>query len=163
MDGNRTERDPRFRPGWSAKKWRDHPLGIDLPSHTTVIVRDVAKARDLFVTGFDGKFLHEEESKATGCKSVYVMLGDQTIIELAQPIAKDSLAGQDMEKNGEIVHSQTWRVKDLNKAEQYLKSKGLRTQHLGKDLMIIDPAQALNAIHGFTTRHIPNDPRKPAP
>jgi catechol 2,3-dioxygenase-like lactoylglutathione lyase family enzyme len=163
MDGARTERDPRFTKGWSPAKWRDHPLGIEITSHITVLVRDLAKATALYAATMDTKLLFEEESPATACKSAYLVLGEQTVVELAMPLAKDSLAGEDMEKNGEIVHAVTWRVKDLARAESYLASKGLRTRRLGKETVIIEPADAFGAVLGFTSRRLPKDPRKLTP
>ncbi|MBM4405911.1 MAG: hypothetical protein FJ039_07005 [Chloroflexi bacterium] len=165
MDGRRTERDPRFiKKGWSARYWRDeHPLGIELTSHCTVLVKDLAKARALFTNAMNATFLFEEASAATKCASAYVLLGEGTVVELAMPQAKDSLAGEDMEKNGEIVHAVTWRVKDLAKAQRHLESKRLRTRRLGNDTIIIEPADAFGAVLGFTSRRLPNDPRKPTP
>ncbi len=164
MDGARTERDPRFAKGWSPGFWRDrHPLGIEMASHVTVLVKDVVKAKAFFTGVMNAPLLFEEESAATQCKSAYVLLGEQTVVELAMPLTKDSPAGQDLEKNGEIVHAVTWRVKDLEKAHQHLSSKRLRTHHLGKEHLIIDPADAFGAVLGFTSRRLPNDPRKPLP
>ena len=84
-------------------------------------------------------------------------LGD-TIVELAQPTGP-GLAADDLDANGEIHHSATWKVRDLGAAEKHLSSKGI--SFIGRDehILLADPATTHGAPMRFTDQAVPGDPR----
>lgn len=152
--------DPRFKPGWSPSFWRDqHPLGIERTAHLTVLMRDLERAKAVFQDALQGRLVHEEESAGKSTQSAYFWVGQDTIVEAARPTSVDSLAGRDLERNGELLHAVTFKVKDLRAAADYFREKSIPTLTLDEQTFILDPAAAFGAVLGFTERSIPNDPR----
>ena len=152
-------KDPRFEPGWSNALWREqHPLGIERASHITVVVRDMPSAKRLYCDVLGGKLIHEEQ--AAGRKeSAFVAIGEDTVVELARPLSSVSLEGREMEANGEGVYALTFKTRDLARAGDFLRSKGLRPDADGADSIVLGKDQAFGMVVGFTRRALPNDPR----
>jgi len=152
--------DPRLRLGWSSAYWRDiHPLGIERASHITVLARDLDRAGAFFAGTLDGKPFHQDDS-GPGNKTRYYLIGEDTVIGTAMPLSSASDAGQELEKNGEVIFSVTFKVKDLNRAESFLRAKGLRVRDRTADSFVVNKDDALGLVLAFTQRSLPNDPRK---
>jgi catechol 2,3-dioxygenase-like lactoylglutathione lyase family enzyme len=151
--------DPRLQPNWSNSFWRErHPLGIERASHITVVVRDLPTAKRLYCEALGGKLMSEEESPNRK-KSAFVAVGEDTVVELAQPLSSASPESRDMEQNGEGIYSVTFKTKDLRRAEDFLKSKQLRPASDGADSIVLGKDQAFGMVVGFTGRALANDPR----
>ena len=151
--------DPRLQPSWSNSFWRErHPLGIERASHITVVVRELAEAKRLYCEILGGRLIHEEESPGRK-KSAFAAIGEDTVVELAQPLSMATPEGRDMERNGEGIHALVFKTADLAKAKQFLESKGLKPQMDGADSIVLDREQAFGMAVGFTRRALPNDPR----
>ena len=151
---------PRLDPDWDADRWRtEHPLGFSGASHITVLVRDLERATGFFGGVLGSRVFHEAATNNRGCASRFLMLGNETVVEIAQPIDGDSRAGRDLTANGEIVHSITLRVAELAAATAYLTEKGVglvaRTDHT----VVLDPADCFGAVIEITDALLPNDPR----
>jgi Glyoxalase/Bleomycin resistance protein/Dioxygenase superfamily len=105
--------DPRFQPAWSNAYWREqHPLGIERTSHVTVVVRDLPAAKRLYCDILQGKLMCEEETSGRK-RSAFVAVGEDTVVELAQPLSASSAEGRDMEQNGEGLYSVTFKTRSL--------------------------------------------------
>lgn len=151
--------DPRLQPAWSNSYWRQqHPLGIERASHITVLVRDLPRAKRLYCDILGGKLIHEEES-AGRKRSAFVAVGEDTVVELAQPLSTASPEGREMELNGEGIYSVTFATRDLARADAFLKSKQQRPDPEGADSISLGKDQAFGMVVKFTERKIPNDPR----
>jgi catechol 2,3-dioxygenase-like lactoylglutathione lyase family enzyme len=151
--------DPRLQAGWTAAMWRDeHPLGIVRASHITVTVGDLAAATTLYGETMGGKLIHRAEV-AGRKRSVYFAIGEDTVIEAAEPLSASSAEGQDFARNGAGVYSITFQSRDLPRAAEFLKAKGQRVHEDGGDLFVIDRADAFGMTIGFSGRAIPGDPR----
>ena len=151
--------DPRLQPAWSNNFWREqHPLGIERASHITVVVRDLPSAKRLYGDILGGKLIHEEEA-AGRKRSVFVAVGEDTVVELAQPLSTTSPEGREMEQNGEGIYSVTFATRDLARANAFLKSKQLRPEADGSDTIVLGKDQAFGMVVGFSQRKLPNDPR----
>jgi catechol 2,3-dioxygenase-like lactoylglutathione lyase family enzyme len=150
-------KDPRFAPEWSSDPWREHPLGIEGASSIGVAVRDLAGAERLYCEVLGGTLMHEEE--VPGRRRAYVAVGEDTVVELVQPLTATSLAARDIEANGDGIHSLIFRTSDLGKAQDFLQSKGMRPESDGDDTIVLGPDQAFGMVFGFTQRQLPNDPR----
>jgi catechol 2,3-dioxygenase-like lactoylglutathione lyase family enzyme len=151
-------KDPRMEPNWSSAKWRDdHPLGIEKASHMTLVVRDLPASKRLYVDLLDGKLMHEEETAAK--RSAFVAIGEDSVVELAQPLKSDSAEARDMEQNGEGIHALVFKTRNLRRATDFLKSKNLRPQEDASGTALLDRDQAFGMVIGFTERALPNDPR----
>ena len=122
-------------------------------------MHDVGKATTTFCEGLNGTLVHQETDRADQTSSAYIAVGEDTIVEVAQPLSSDSLLGKDVAKNGEIVHAVTFKVKDANAAKKYLKRLFVRTEDREAGF-VIRPEDAFGAVIGFTERAIPNDPRE---
>ena len=61
--------------------------------------------------------------------------------------------------SGRDVYSLIFKTRDLAKANDFLKSKGLRPEAAGSDSIALGKDQAFGMVVGFTQRALPNDPR----
>jgi len=151
--------DPRLQPAWSSSFWsQQHPLGIERASHITVVVRDLRSAKRLYCDILGGKLIHEEES-AGRKRSAFVAVGEDTVVELAQPLSQTSPEGREMEANGEGIYSVTFATRDLARVSAFLESKLLRPEPDGSESIVVGKDQAFGMVVGFTERKLPNDPR----
>ena len=150
--------DPRFEPGWSPAYWRDeHPLGIEGPSHITTVVTELGPARSLYEDVLGGRVIHEEADAEV--ERAYVLVGEDTVVDLAHPLRPGSMLGRDLAAHGELPHAMTWKVRDLEAAERHVEKAGVGISSRGGDTLTLDPADTFGAILAFTDRSIPGDPR----
>lgn len=151
--------DARLQPGWSSAFWRDeHPLGIERCSHLTLVIRDLERVRSFWVDLLEGRPFLERESRARGTRSLFVAVGEEVVVELAQPVAEGSAAGRELAKSGEILHAACFRVRDLGRAEKFLRELGLEVERADDELEL-GPDQALGARYRFSEAPLPGDPR----
>lgn len=151
--------DPRLKPDWTAAPWRSrHPLGIDRTSHITVLFGDLKAAITLYVDLLGGRLLHESETPGRK-RSVFIAVGEDTVIEAAQPLSASSPEGRDLELNGEGVHSVTFKTLDLKRAAEFLKSKNQRVEVESANFFTLNIGDTFGMPMGFTDLAIPNDPR----
>jgi catechol 2,3-dioxygenase-like lactoylglutathione lyase family enzyme len=151
--------DPRMQPNWSANYWRDqHPLGIERASHITLVVRDLPATRRLYVDVLDGRLIHENEI-AGRKKSAFVAVGEDTVIEIAQPLNNDSAEAHDLEKNGEGVHALTFKVRNLQKAMEFLRERQQKPAAEADGSVVLGADQAFGMVVGFTEKPLPGDSR----
>src|SRR5208337_2657121 len=93
--------DVRLHPGWSAAFWRDtHPLGIERASHITVLVNDLGQGKSFFQDVLGGKLIHEEHTPGRK-SSAYVAVGEDTVVEVAQPLSASTPEARELAKAGE--------------------------------------------------------------
>jgi catechol 2,3-dioxygenase-like lactoylglutathione lyase family enzyme len=151
--------DPRLQPAWSNEFWRErHPLGIERASHITAVVRDVVVARKFYCDILGAKLIHEAET-AGNRRSAFVAVGEDTVVELLQPLSSNSAEAQDLEKNGEGFFGVTFKIRNLAKATEFLKSKQMKPESDGQNGVALNREQAFGMVVGFTERPLPNDPR----
>jgi catechol 2,3-dioxygenase-like lactoylglutathione lyase family enzyme len=148
-----------LRPGWTTAPWREHhPLGIDRTSHITVLFGDLKAAKTLYVDLLGGKLLHEAETPGRK-RSAFIAVGEDTVVEAAQPLSATSPEGRDLEANGEGVHAVTFKTLNLKRASEFLKSKGQRIEAESADMLVLNTRGTFGMVVSFTDRAIPNDPR----
>jgi hypothetical protein len=152
-------RDPRFAPGWSASWWADyHPLQIQKVSHLTLSTSDLARASDLYLGLLQGTLLHEGDNPVHGSHSVFVLVGDDTVVELAQPMGEGPLQA-DMVRFHHSLYSLTFKVRNLGEARSYLESKSVKFAAGDATTLVTNPDTTQGCVMGFTTSEIPRDPR----
>jgi catechol 2,3-dioxygenase-like lactoylglutathione lyase family enzyme len=145
--------DPRAEPGWDASWWAtDHPLGVVGLAYLTVVVGDLDRATAFYTAGLGGRLVREDESELTGTKDAFVALGDDSVVALSTPTTSDSLAGQDHARHGDILHSLTFRVVDLDRAEAHLRNHGIGIAGRDDETILADPTDTFGALLGFTVR-----------
>jgi hypothetical protein len=151
------ERDPRFGTQWGTEPWRDGPLGIERLSHMTTVVRDLDSARALYVATFGGEVFHE--TNTAGATSAFVLVGRNTVVELAQPLDDTSRLATDLSEHGELPHSVTFLVSDLEAVERHAQKLGVGVIERGGSTVTLDPADCFGALWSFTNEALPGDPR----
>ncbi len=150
--------DPRLQPAWSSEFWRErHPLGIERASHLTAVVTDVSAAKRFYSEVLGAKVIDERSTPIK--QSAFVAVGEDTVVELAQPISSNTPEARDLEKNGEGFFALTFKTRNISKAADFLRSKQLRPDHDGDGSIVLGQDQAFGMTIGFTERSIPNDPR----
>ena len=150
--------DPRLQPGWSIDYSRDHhPLGIERASHLTVLFRDLTEAPAVYQHALGGTLIHEAEVPGRK-RSLYYAVGEDTIIEAAQPLSPTSPEGLDLARVGEGIYSVTFKTRNLQRAAEHLLSKGQRFTEEG-DSLVLDSNQAFGMMIGLSETDIPNRPR----
>jgi catechol 2,3-dioxygenase-like lactoylglutathione lyase family enzyme len=151
--------DPRFEANWSPSWWADyHPLQIQKVSHVTISTYDLAKARDVYIGLLHGTLLHEDVNPILGARSAFVLVGSDTIVELAEPVGEGPLQS-DMVRFHQSLYSITFKVRDLRDAEQYLESKGVKFTLADDTILVTDADTTNGCIMAFTTSEVPGDPR----
>jgi len=152
--------DARLQPGWSPVFWRErHPLGIERASHITVLVHDLAPAVHFYRDVLLGKLIHEEE-RAGEHKSAFVAAGEDTAVELRQPLSTTSPEARDLAQNGDSIYGVTFKTINLAKAADFLKSKKQRIESQTGDSLLLNKDDTFGMVVGFTERALPNDPRR---
>jgi catechol 2,3-dioxygenase-like lactoylglutathione lyase family enzyme len=147
--------DPRLKPDWDPNWWAEHhPLGLVGLAYTTVLTRDPERAKQVYTEVLGGTLVHEDSSALTGTSNAYVLMGD-TIVELATPVRDGTLAAEDMAANGQIHHAAAFRVRDLDQAEQYLKSKGIEPLARDETTLLTRPDTTHGVPFRWTVADIP--------
>lgn len=151
-------RDPRFTDEWSDDPWRvGHPLGLVRLDHTTVVVRDLERAKALFGPVLEGDLVHERSDG--DADRAYVLVGTDTMVELLRPTRDDTRWGLELAKNGELPNALTLLVRDLDAAQRHVESCGVRIEERSDDTLTADPTTTFGVVFSFTTARIPGDPR----
>jgi hypothetical protein len=152
--------DPRFRPDWNPAWWADrHPLHVRKFSHATVTTRDVNRALEVYVGVLKGRLIHEGDVGSHGSRSAFVLVGDDLIVELAQPAHESSPLAHDMQRYHESLYSLTYKVADLEEAEEYLARKGVKFSVSNGTVLVSDPATTQGCVMEFSALDVPGDPR----
>lgn len=150
--------DTRFNDGFDPRWWAEnHPLTLEYLGSTSVVTRDLGRAKDIYIQALGGTLLQEVDVPLTGTRSAFVLLGD-TVVELAQPTGA-GLAAVDLAENGEIHHSATWKVRDLAAAQRHLESNNVKIVDGDGHTLIADPQTTHGAPMRFTDLAVPGDPR----
>jgi catechol 2,3-dioxygenase-like lactoylglutathione lyase family enzyme len=149
--------DPRFKPGWSTQPWKEGPLGIERLSYMTTVVRDLEAARRFYERTLGGTVFHHESSATA--TSAFVLVGLDTVVELARANDETSRLAADLAAHGELPHSVTLLVRDLENAERGVEKVGVRVVDRAGDALLLDPGDCFGALWRFTDRRLPGDPR----
>jgi catechol 2,3-dioxygenase-like lactoylglutathione lyase family enzyme len=151
--------DPRLQPGWSIDFPRNrHPLGIERASHITVLFRELEDARRVYGEALGGRLIHQEEVPNRK-RSLFFAVGEDSVIEAAQPLSASGPEGQELERIGEGIFSLSFKTRDLARAADHFRSLRQRIVFDDAGTLTIDREDAHGMLIGFTGRDIPNDPR----
>jgi catechol 2,3-dioxygenase-like lactoylglutathione lyase family enzyme len=150
-------RDPRFQPQWTLAPWRQGPLGIERLSHMTTVVHNLDRARRFYEETLGATVFLEEACETK--RSAYVLVGLDTVIELAQPLSEGSWLAADLAAHGELPHSATFRVRDLTAVESHAEKIGIRVAERRSDSLTLEPGDCFGAVWSFSEGDIPGDPR----
>ncbi len=152
--------DLRELDSWSSmrKFWElSHPLGIKRMLYVTLGVRDLDSAVKVFVDTLQGMPIAEGIDDGGHYKFAVIQLGD-CLLQIGEPLDEESSLGLHVARWGNMIYSVTFRVRDLDSAQAWLNSKGIKTFRPRADLLAADPADTFNAPYFFTTAVLTGDP-----
>jgi hypothetical protein len=153
-------RDPRFRPGWSPSWWADrHPLHVQKLSHVTVTTRDISRSAQFYEGVLHAPVIHMGEVPSNRSRSVFLLVGEDLMVELAEPLDDSSPIAADMARYNQSLYCVTYKVRDLQEAREYLARKGVTFSLNDGTTLVTDPASSHGAVMAFTTWGIPGDTR----
>jgi catechol 2,3-dioxygenase-like lactoylglutathione lyase family enzyme len=152
--------DPRLRQDWDPDWWvHSHPLGLQRLAYTTVVTSDIDRARHIYADVLGGTPLHDNVSELTGTANSYVLMGNETVVELATPVRDGTIAAAELAAFGNAQHAATFKVSDLDRAAKYLASKGITVTDRDELTLVTDPATTHGVPFRWTTWTVPGDPR----
>jgi len=135
-----------------------NPLGIERASHIGVVVRDLPAAKRLYCHTLGGTLIHEEEISGRK-QSAFVAIGEDSVVELIQSHSPASLEGQDLEKNGEGIHSLIFKTSNLDRARDFLKAKTSSTRIRTEQIRLSSDRIRRLEWSWIYPAHPANDPR----
>jgi catechol 2,3-dioxygenase-like lactoylglutathione lyase family enzyme len=148
-----------LQPGWSMEFPRDrHPLGIERASHITMLFSDLNNARGVYQDALGAKLIHEQELSGHK-RSAFYAVGEDTVIEAAQPLSTSTPEGRELERAGEGIFAVTFKTRNLDRAANHLRANNVRFE-LSDNSLMINPDDASGMVLGFTEQALPNDPRQ---
>ena len=152
------EGDPRHETGY-ADRWLNHPLGIRQMHCVTFAVNDLSGALDTLNTMTGQRPGYRGMNEGTGRESAYLWFTDH-MLEITTPIEEDTAIGRAVPQPGPKIESCTFRVQDLDRTADYLRSTDMGViGEPSEGRIAIDPSGIQGAMYLFTDRSIPNDPR----
>ncbi len=160
--------DPRLRPHWEGfarDYWpNQHPLRLLRMSHVTILVDDVEAAAAFYGTVLGGTPLPAQPSRIDGVESRHVLVGDDTVVELARPLDPSSPLGAELAAVGQGAIGATFLVRDLDRALTHLKGHpdaggGRPVAEVGPHDVVLDRSQTWGVEFRFTDEGLLGDPR----
>jgi catechol 2,3-dioxygenase-like lactoylglutathione lyase family enzyme len=145
--------DPRLQPGWTTDYWRDrHPLGIEGASHMTVLFRNLEDSRLVYEKALGAEVIHHGQIPGRK-RSLYFAVGEDTVVEAAQPLSSTTPEGKDLARAGEGIFSVTFKTRNLGRVADYLRSKAQEFTEDG-DSLVLNSDQAFGMTIGFTESNL---------
>lgn len=139
--------DLRLRSGWSAAWWREqHPLGIVGLDSVVTTGPDLAGATSFYTEVFGLEHLGNRQIPDVGAMAAAFRVGTDApfVIEHWQPQASAKQLGH-LAESGRGIYGMTFRVRSLEAASRYLRSKGLQPAWEGRDRLAIRRSDAFGA------------------
>jgi hypothetical protein len=152
--------DPRELDSWSStqKFWElSHPLGIRRLQYVTLGVTDLETAVKVYADTLQAIPVAEGIDDGGHYRFTTVQIGD-CLLQIAEPLDEASPLGEHVARWGNMIYSITFRVNDLESAQAWLSSKGIRTSRPRAGLLATDPADTFSAPYLFTTDTLEGDP-----
>lgn len=155
--------EPRFSPQWAA--FRDdfwphrHPLGLERLSHLTVVVHDVDAATRFYTDVVDAVRLDKQPPWEPDADSAFVMVGEDTVVELVHPHDPASRLGRELGSVGECVIGVTFKVRDVDKAASHLEVRQAPVVAVEDHRIVLDRTRTWGAEYRFTDEALRGDPR----
>ena len=159
----RTLAEPRFERSWQAFRrdyWSNHPLGLERLSHVTILVSKLREASEFYAGVLDGTPLAETRPTLDGTESSYVLVGDDTVIELAHPLDDTSELGRELHTAGQGVVAVSFKVLDVPKAEEHLRTWDAPVASTNSTEIVLNRKQTWGLEFRFRTTPLQGDERR---
>ena len=156
--------DPRFTPSWrdfSREFWTNgHALGVERLSHLTLVVHDVGEAQRFYTDVLDAQLLPDQGDGGTpGTESTFVLVGEDTVLELAHPTDDASVLGRELAQVGQCVTGVTFKVVDAARSAQFLTLRQFPVAATEDHEITLDRARTWNTDYRFSDLPLVGDPR----
>ena len=155
--------DPRMRPEWAPFRdafWATHhPLGLQRMSHITIVVNDLAAAEKFYVELLDATPLPDQPATYPDATSRYVVVGEDTVVELLSPADADSRPGRDLANVGESVIGASFTVRDVAKALEHVTRMSAPVATSSDHEIVFDVERTWGCEYRLTDRVLTGDPR----
>jgi hypothetical protein len=122
-----------------------------------MLFRDLSDAQRVYGGALGAKLIHEQEMPGRK-RSAFYAVGEDTVIEAAQPLSSSWPEGRELEQAGEGIFSVTFKTRSLDRAAEHLRSNDVRFDSAERSL-VINREDAFGMVLGFTDQGLPNDPR----
>jgi catechol 2,3-dioxygenase-like lactoylglutathione lyase family enzyme len=162
MEGPHIVAEPRFAPSWAQfarDYWSNHPLGLERMSHVTILVHDVAAAAAFYVDVLDGVALPDSPPTLGDTDARFVLVGEDTVLELAQPRVATSPAARELGDAGQGAVAVTFKVRDVRAAEAHLRQWEAPITSTGAEEVVLDRARTWGLEFRFRGAPLVGDPR----
>jgi catechol 2,3-dioxygenase-like lactoylglutathione lyase family enzyme len=155
--------DPRFAEHYEsfrAEFWATrHRLGLQRLSHVTVVVHDVDDVAGFYTDVLDATELPAQPSTVGDASARFVLVGEDTIVELAQPRDPGSVIGSELATVGQCVTHATFTVRDIGRAREYLELLATPIDTTDDHEVVLDSKRTWNLEYRFTDRVLAGDTR----
>jgi catechol 2,3-dioxygenase-like lactoylglutathione lyase family enzyme len=155
--------DPRFSAHWPAFRddyWpKRHPLTLQRLSHVTVVVDDVDAGRRFYTEVLDAVALVDQPATAPDADSSFVLVGEDTVVELTHPRDPSSVIGRELATVGQCVTGVTFTIGDIARAEQHLRQHETPVATVNEHAIVLDRSRTWGVEYQFTDRSLVGDPR----
>jgi catechol 2,3-dioxygenase-like lactoylglutathione lyase family enzyme len=129
-------------------------------SHITVVVDDLPAAEKFYVDVLDAVPLPDQDATVPRGVARYVVVGEDTVLELLVPGDTDSSHARDLERVGPSVTGVTFTVRDVAAVAEFLE---LRLPEFVSDVtehvLRLDVGKTWGCEYRFTDRVLAGDPR----
>jgi catechol 2,3-dioxygenase-like lactoylglutathione lyase family enzyme len=151
--------DPRILDTWSslAKMWREHPLTLERFSYVTLGVRDLEAAVATYVETMQAVPVEQGTDPDLRARYQILQLGD-CLLQIAEPVGPDSPLGRHVAQWGNMIYSLRFLVRDVDSAQEWLNTCGVRTERLRRGLIVTDTEDCFGAPIFFSDEEIEGDP-----
>ena len=154
--------EPRATPSWDAFRreyWPNHPLHLERMSHITILVRDLEQATSFYTGVLDATLLPETAATLPGTQCRYVLVGEDTVVELALPSDDSSALGRELHEVGQSAVAATFKVRDVAAAEQHLRNWEAPVAAVEPTCIVLDRKETWGLEFRFTDTSLRGDPR----
>jgi hypothetical protein len=121
------------------------------------MVADLEAALKLYLGPLDGQLLQQADD--ADARRAFVLVGTDTVVELAKPVGAGTALHDDLERNGQLPHSVTFLVRDVGAARVHLNAVGVGAVDVDGGTLLLDPSATLGARLLLTDAALPGDPR----
>jgi methylmalonyl-CoA/ethylmalonyl-CoA epimerase len=98
--------------------------------HVSVAVRDMETAASLFSDILGGEYVGGMEFPEDGYRFAQYRYPNRMKVELLEPIGHEGFLARFLERRGEGVHHLTFRVTDIERRLEHLRSNGIEPVHV---------------------------------
>ena len=150
--------DPRLQDDWDvrARRWSEHPLGIERLGYATMAVSDVDATRAVFEKLWLAVPVHDGVDEGRGVRSCFMQLG-HFLIEIALPLSDDGPLAEHVARFGDMLYRLHVPRARSRRVEAYSPPSTCAPRHLRRR-RLRRPRRLPRRQLRFSTETCPGDP-----